>query len=116
MENVQDARPANHMIIPEVGEIEKFKEGCIGYHMGNNNVVVIYNYEGREVRDAEDEFETAKSFWERFCKDRPDGPRKDVRIHVRYGAENIRSEDSLFHYAVALNRTVDATFTPVRVS
>lgn len=102
--------------LPGIGDIEKFKEGCIGYHMGNNNVVVMYNYEGRTERSADDELNSAKSFWERYCKDRPDGPRKDVRIHVRYGAEAIRSEDNLFHYATALNRTVDATFTPVRVS
>lgn len=102
--------------LPGIGEIEKYSGGCIGYHMGNNNVVVMYHYEGRVARSAENEFEHAQSFWDRFCKDRPEGPRKDVRIHVRYGAETIRSEDNLFHYAVALNSTVDATFTPVRVS
>lgn len=102
--------------IPGIGAIEKFKNGCIGYHMGNNNIVIIYDYEGRQERTPDEDLKTAKSFWERFCKDRPDGPRKDVRIHVRYGAETIRSEDNLIHYAVALNRSVDATFTPVRVS
>lgn len=102
--------------LPGIGEIEKLKGGCIGYHMGNNNVVVAYDYEGREHRSEEDEFKSAKSYWESFCKDYPDGPRKDVRIHVRYGKEVIRSEDNLFHFASALNRTVDRTFTPVIVS
>lgn len=114
-EIVLHGRAPLRVSLPEIGEIEKYKGGCIGYHMGNNNVVVMYAYEGRTERSADDEFDSAKSFWDRFCKDRPDGPRKDVRIHVRYGAETIRSEDNLFHYSAALNRSVDATFTPVRV-
>lgn len=102
--------------IPGIGAIEELKGGCIGYNMGNNNVVVGYDYEGREHRSEEDELKSARSYWESFCKEYPDGPRKDVRIHVRYGKEVIRSEDNLFHFASALNRTVDRTFTPVLVS
>lgn len=98
------------------GEIKVSSAGCIGYNMGNNNVVVIYNYPGREVRNAEDEEKSAKSFWDRFCKETPNGSWKNIRLHVDFGRTPTASEDGNFHYSVALNRTADITFTPIIVS
>lgn len=114
--NATDTPDVRKMWLTNGNEVDGHAPGCIGYNMGNNNIVVIYDYPGRAERSAEEEEKSAKSFWERFCNDNPNMSWKNNRLHVVYGRSPVVSEDGNYHYAVALNRSVDATFTPVIVS
>lgn len=103
-------------LVPHPAQVllEPFPEGAVAVPVGDDCIVMMYKTGNLKDSD-EDYIKSAHSFWESWCKDNIHGPRKGVRLHVRFGREVTESPDGKYHYVVGLNRSVDRVFTPVTV-